>query len=338
MTELDNLTLRSATRRIKGVSFEGIIRNGSYFLVDISVFEDGIVDCWEGVDLALFRKKVSEGWVRTSVPDGAVVSAHDLAHMTIANTEWLMTPQKLIERVEAIVKALNPSMLNLYDMNGSNVDRSGKIGVLKVNRMSNETWRANENSALMAQPIKGITHKAFWRENDKVHIVTVSLFDDNQVRITGADTEEVMSFEALRDDDRLSVARKGDRIWIAGLGSFDVTDIEFTIPKDAFLAELEISRDRMLGRMTPTLRTIEAFKRYMGSPDKESLEELREAYESVPAHMRRYCGNQDTKDIPIRIALYGEEEIENWSHYELAKSRGETLPSIRVPKVKGRGE
>lgn len=45
-----------------------------------------------------------------------------------------------------------------------------------------------------------------------------------------------------------------------------------------------------------------------------------------------YVGDMDTKDIEVRMIIYGDQEIENWSHYKLAKERGEALPTIIVPK------
>jgi hypothetical protein len=42
----------------------------------------------------------------------------------------------------------------------------------------------------------------------------------------------------------------------------------------------------------------------------------------------------DVKDIPIRVAIYGDGEIEGWSHYQLAKHLGTELPTIDVPRVK----
>lgn len=333
MTVLSDLTIRRATRTLNGVSFPAIIHNGSYFLADIGVYEDGVVECWGGVDLKLFKKKVSSGWVKTFLPDGAVLSAHHLADMTVTNAQWSMTPRTLIKRVKLIIKALNPKMINLYDMAGDDTYRSGKVRVGKANRMSNATWREDEQMGLFSQPIKGVAQNAFWRTNGRVYVVTVSLFDDDQVQITGTGEELVMSLDTLRKDERLTSAGKGDLVQISGLCTFELADIEFTIPKDDFLSELEIDRDSLLGRETPVSRTVAAFKAFQDSPKTETLEELRIAYESVPEHMRPYCGDMDSKDIPIRIALYGEQEIEKWSHYALAKAEGYDLPSIKVPKI-----
>lgn len=46
-----------------------------------------------------------------------------------------------------------------------------------------------------------------------------------------------------------------------------------------------------------------------------------------------YVGDMDTKDVAVRMVIYGEQQIEGWSHRLVARSRGdEELPSIEVPK------
>jgi len=42
----------------------------------------------------------------------------------------------------------------------------------------------------------------------------------------------------------------------------------------------------------------------------------------------------DTKDVAVRMILYGDQEIENWSHWIASRERGEPLPAITVPKPK----
>lgn len=60
---------------------------------------------------------------------------------------------------------------------------------------------------------------------------------------------------------------------------------------------------------------------------------MRAAYEAVPEHHRMYVGDMDTQDIPVRMILYGEDEIEGWSHRAAARSLGNVeLPTIHVPK------
>ena len=47
-----------------------------------------------------------------------------------------------------------------------------------------------------------------------------------------------------------------------------------------------------------------------------------------------YVGDMDVKDTAVRMIIYGEQEIENWSHYQVAKERGEELPTINIPNPK----
>jgi hypothetical protein len=58
---------------------------------------------------------------------------------------------------------------------------------------------------------------------------------------------------------------------------------------------------------------------------------------SVPEHKRMYVGDMDTKDVGVRMILFGDQEIEGWSHRAVARTQGiEPLPEIRVPKPKKR--
>ena len=58
-----------------------------------------------------------------------------------------------------------------------------------------------------------------------------------------------------------------------------------------------------------------AYKQFQDNPTEQTREALRLAYEAVPRHKRHYVlHDMDLKDIPIRMILDGEQEIENWSH------------------------
>src|SRR5262245_1082684 len=62
-------------QQIPGISLLAFIHNGpAYYLTEIKVYRDGMVDCWELVDLDEFKKKVASGWVVTTLPEGAEIS------------------------------------------------------------------------------------------------------------------------------------------------------------------------------------------------------------------------------------------------------------------------
>ena len=49
-------------RLIEGVTNHAIIHNGSYFLIDMPVYEDGTIDCWERVQLDEIQLQLKKGW------------------------------------------------------------------------------------------------------------------------------------------------------------------------------------------------------------------------------------------------------------------------------------
>jgi hypothetical protein len=57
-------------------------------------------------------------------------------------------------------------------------------------------------------------------------------------------------------------------------------------------------------------------------------------------HNRQYVlHDMDLKDIPIRMIIYGEQEIENWSHRIAARRHGiMPLPWIKVKTVESKEE
>src|SRR5262245_54041143 len=83
MSWYKNLTHRVVDGEVvPGVYFLAFIHNRDYYLTSIVAYKDGMVDCWGLVPFEEFRRKVQQGWVVTSVPDGATVSIHHVARFT----------------------------------------------------------------------------------------------------------------------------------------------------------------------------------------------------------------------------------------------------------------
>jgi hypothetical protein len=79
--------------------------------------------------------------------------------------------------------------------------------------------------------------------------------------------------------------------------------------------------DQLNGRPDSIARCKTAYQAYVADPNVAHRDALREAYEAVPEHNRMYVGDMDTKDVAIRMILFGEQEIENWSHRAVARPR-----------------
>jgi hypothetical protein len=86
--------------RIEGTWRPAFIRNGrTYFLTDLKIYADGVVDCWGLVTFDEFVEKVRTGWVATDLPEGGRASAHGVADWTFHEPESWVDEEALIGEV-----------------------------------------------------------------------------------------------------------------------------------------------------------------------------------------------------------------------------------------------
>lgn len=83
------------------------IHNGDYYLTELYIYADGMINCWEPVTLDGLREKIRSGWVATSLPQGAIASVHDLAFWKFDEPEMSLTGDQLIDEVADEIDRLN---------------------------------------------------------------------------------------------------------------------------------------------------------------------------------------------------------------------------------------
>lgn len=93
--------------RIDGVFAMAFIHNFDYHLTHISIYKDGMVDCWGLVTFEQFKEKVRSGWVVTQPPPDAKVSVSFLAGFTATNASYWIDPEEFIREVADEIDALN---------------------------------------------------------------------------------------------------------------------------------------------------------------------------------------------------------------------------------------
>ncbi len=93
--------------RIDGVFAMVFIHNLRYHLTHISIYQDGMVDCWGLVDFEKFKEKVRSGWVVTQPPEGAEVSISFLASFRAVDAYYWVDPEELIKEVADEIEQLN---------------------------------------------------------------------------------------------------------------------------------------------------------------------------------------------------------------------------------------
>ncbi len=94
---------RRTYRLVEGQPVEGtwrhvFVHNHLYYLADLVVYADGMIDCWGLIGFDEFRAKVASGWVATTLPGGVRASGHMLATWTIAEPVMAITAEDLVAR------------------------------------------------------------------------------------------------------------------------------------------------------------------------------------------------------------------------------------------------
>ena len=90
---------------IFGKGLPAFIHNGSYHQVTIKVYADGLIDCWQLVDLDGFKQKVRAGWIVTQVPAGKRISCHHLFYGS-ATLNCYVEIDEFVKEVEDTIREL----------------------------------------------------------------------------------------------------------------------------------------------------------------------------------------------------------------------------------------
>jgi hypothetical protein len=137
---------------------------------------------------------------------------------------------------------------------------------------------------------------------------------------------------AVRDGVVYSKPAQGERIEILSLGTFTVGSERWAADAGEILKEVADHIETLNGRPGSIERCRTALRDYMDQPSEAGRQTLKQAYEEIPEHNRHYVGDMDTKDVEVRMIIYGEQEIEKWSHRVVARAHRLPLPTIKVPQ------
>lgn len=315
-TEPADLTTITRTEVLEGFSIPGIIHNMQYHFTDLQVYSDGLISCWEMVDLSMFKDKLNKGWVVTSIPDGEAISIFSLGHWKIEQGEWQHTKETLYDYVYSLVKKLNPTLENLHNYNGNNSKMVGKANVAKHFMPTPKPYHFDDSNSFFSNRINGEKFHFFYRNDDnKTYLAELSIYKNGNIEITNLPKKKIYKFEDLNDltkNETLTTDLKvGETVSILNLGSFKIVsgsgvDIKFK------LNELNDKFNELNGRENSIAKCARIFDDYKQNPTKKLRDELKEAYEAVPEHQRIFVGTMDTKDYEVRQAIYGDKVKKEW--------------------------
>ena len=315
----------------EGFSIPAVIHNGSYYFVDLDVYENGRVYCWNFEDFAAFQRDVQRGWVVPNVPDGEALSIHGLGNWRIENGDWHFDQQSFVGYVEDLIRALNPGWQNIYTHSERRVD-----GVVVGESGSGTVYKKDPPASFFSERIDGASTNLFYRQETAYWLVQANVFADGTLQLARLEAPVALTLAELErlvhQQVVLTAVPPGATVRVYGLGSFTIQQAVYAESIENKILEIQ-DMQRTLAGVPSTLDLCrEAYEAYVEAPTTSRKDALRAAYERVPDHLRGYVGDMDTRDTQVRMILYGEQEIEGWSHYQVAQARGEELPTIALPK------
>lgn len=316
----------SSRGRRRGIVFPGLICNGHLSASEIQIFEDGILECWsEWYDLALFREKLESGWVMGYVPEGGRFIVDPLGACTAREGRWY-DPKGLEETILNQLRQINPELTELLDFEQLPKNAHG--------------WPLEDDGHYYLQTDKGElmgeTVPCFYLQEGHHCLVRLAIFGDGSIHLVQPEHHpEVLNLEDLQghleEGSTTTSVPDGGKILLAHMGVFQCTEGNWEYTPEQFITHLEDRINTLGGQASLKAVCTEAYGAYLKDPTVARRDRLREAYEAVPLPQRGYLGDMDTYDIPIRMIVYGDQEIEGWTHFIAAKALGKEPPPLSVP-------
>jgi hypothetical protein len=207
------------TMVIGGLVTPAFIHNGGYYFVNLGVYADGLVACWELVDLPLFEEQLRTGWVATGVPDGDEISVHGLGAWVVEQGRW------------TLVGGMKCSILPLPD---------------------NAPVRLKKPSLAWAARIKGERLSIFAEHEGRTYLADLRVFADGTIEIGRLPAPRQLSTaelsSAIRDGSVFSKPAPGAQVEILGGGSFTVGAESWAADAGEILEEVADHVEALNGR------------------------------------------------------------------------------------------
>ena len=186
-------------------------------------------------------------------------------------------------------------------MAGSDTRKEGKVRYAKMGLSDGRPFRTDETGSRIA----GKEIPIFERDGRDYRLQHWFLFSDGTSRV-GTDGDTI-SFDdvcnRIENDELTTSAPDAEWIEIPTLGRFKPSETNWYISADQRILEAQDILSTLQGNKGAIELCVEMHSNYNENPNAENLNDLRNAYEAVPDHLKRFCGDMDSKDWPIRQIL-----------------------------------
>lgn len=300
------------TKTIEGIKVPGFICNGGrYFFNYIDVYEDGMVNCWELVDLEGLTEKLDIGWLVPKVPLGEGISIHGLGYYKVVAADWQMNKTRYQDYIHDKVRGLNPSFTNIYQI--SNEEKKLWQERRVKYSPSPEDFVVTQEVGYSTEPGDGFT--IFMKHRGRNYLVRLLVYRHDTVICYCPHFELTFKLDQMRKlwDEGIfftSIKTRTPIIW-DDLGILTVIDGGYACDVEEKFKEFMDISSRVKGEKSVIEKCREAYFNYLEYPNEYTRSKLKEAYEIVPEHQRMYLGDMDNKDYDyVRIIYHPEQKRE----------------------------
>lgn len=293
------------TKTVEGTVAPGIINNGGhYFFINVDIYEDGMVNCWKLVDLAELRQCIASGWLASEAPAGEQLSIHDLGSYKVEQASWLFDRSGYFQHLLAKVEALNPELANIY----TRTEHEKKLLDMRKITYCPDAVNFTVLQETFYKTADGSEFPIFMKRDDTNYLVNLVVYDDGTVAHYDASHEQTYTLDEVKplfDDGTFFVSCDSPTtIVIPELGEVVLSNGGYTATVKDKYAELHDMYNKLTGQKTSLDLCREAYYDYLEYPNETARTRLKEKYELVPEHERRYLGDMDTKDADYRRIVY----------------------------------
>jgi hypothetical protein len=294
-------------RALEGRQVFSIWNTGHFCLINLPIYEDGVVDCGGLMDLTTFALCVLAGEVTTMVPEGEWLSFFHLGDVQVRKGDWRCKPENYVEFVRSIVKEMNPWLKNIAVGLGY---QSKQIGNVRHTFLggSGRLTRQDGPRPSWKQYYADQTSLFERVETGLYRLVNLVVYADGKVVMVGGSKPWVgdrAAVQALADQGRLHTqVPVGATVVIAQVGRFMVGECKCAATLPDKILEIDDMVAKLNGRPDSAEICLVAYEAYLQVQSPDRLKILRDAYARVPAHLRIYIlGDLEAEDGPIRAAL-----------------------------------
>lgn len=151
--------------------------------------------------------------------------------------------------------------------------------------------------------VPGTYLQAFIQNGDHFFVTEIKIYKDGKIDCWG-----VVSFDEFKQKIREGWVRtnvpNGARIsTMLSTLSFTASEVRGGIEEAEFVKQVADEIEKLNGRPASAEICRARMRDYKAAPSEERKRALRTAYENVPAHMRRFLGDMDSKDWEYRNIL-----------------------------------